>query len=69
MSEFKTFYTIHCPELTGDGTTLADITYETMESASESAARLAEKTMHTVFVCRAMQKFETEVKVKLSTGK
>jgi hypothetical protein len=68
MSEFKTFYTIYCPDLSGD-VTVTDLTYETMEAASAAAARLAEKSMLTVFVCRAMQQFETEVKVKLSTGK
>lgn len=68
MSEFKTFYTIYCPDLAGD-ITPTELTYDTMEAASAAAELLAKKAMVTTFVCRAMQKFETEVKVKLSTGK
>lgn len=66
MIEFNTFYTLFMPDSPDAVKTL---TYDTMEAASAEAARLAEKTRLRVFVCRAMQMFETEVKVKLSTGK
>lgn len=67
MSEFKAFYIVWCPELSDLGAT--KVKYENMESASAAAEKLAKASRFTVFVTRAMQKFETEVKVKLSSGK